>query len=413
MDALFPELKAFGKLILESFHRNLKRQTAPVRSNIIETHLKWHLNLCETAGLSPYSWDSNTQRVIINGRHSQLGKKYIGLIMYIAIFLAMFYETIVYGYGGSTSTPNENQQLLNRLVFMTTYGGCGLYFIFNENHSREFLALINELMSKFERNPTFGRINIKVMRFALRLHLMSLILPFGIMMMMVMAPKMPPFPTCLVYKTEFGDYSWTTLMLRIILTVLQMWTFALYVFDGYLILLGALLSTIGLWTGVLALKRSNADLKLDKRLQQYRMIQLLVCYTNACFQKTIFLGLTVVTILANIVSLAAFITYHGSLAPSILTGLVLIIVEVTGIAVFVYKILGMVNQVSKEVTKGWTQRVGIRGVRQKLESRMVKSCSEIKIKFGEVSYFEARTSLVILDFQVEKAINLILLSRKH
>ncbi|CAL8116180.1 unnamed protein product [Orchesella dallaii] len=319
MDAVIPESKIFSTLFLQSFRETLRSQTAPVQSNIIETHLRWHLNLCETPGVSPYSWDSNTQRVIINGRHFQLGKKCTGLIMCIAIFLAMFYETVVYGYLGSTSTPNKNQQLLNRLVFMTIYGGCGLYFIFNESHSHELVALINELMSKLERNPTFGRINIKIMKIALRLHLMSVIIPFGIIVMMVMAPKMPPFPTCLVYKMEFGDYSWTTLMLRIRLTMLQMWTFAMYVFDGYLILLGAILSTIGLWNGMRALKRSNTNLKLDKYLQQYRMIQLLVCYTNACFQKTIFLGLTVVIVLANIVSLAAFITYHDKLAPSMLT----------------------------------------------------------------------------------------------
>ncbi|CAL8116170.1 unnamed protein product [Orchesella dallaii] len=411
MDAVIPESKIFSILFLQSFRETLKSQTAPVQSNIIETHLKWNLNLCETAGVSPYSWDSNTQRIIINGRHFQLGKKCIGLIMYIATFLAMFYETVVYGYGGSTST-NENQQLLNRLVFMTIYGGCGLYFIFNESHSHELVALINELMSKLERNPKFGKINIKIMKLALRLHLMSVIIPFGIMMMMVMVPKMPPFPTCLVYRMEFGEYSWTTLLLRIILTMLQIWTFAMYVFDGYLILLGALLSTIGLWTGMRALKRSSINLNLNKRLQQYRMIQLLVCYTNACFQKTIFLGLTVVIILANIVSLAAFITYHDSLAPSMLAVLVLVIADVTGIAVFVYRIPGMVNQLSKQVTKGWKQRVGIRGVREKWESRMVKSCSEIKIKFGGVNYFEATTSLVIVDFQVEKTMNLILLSRK-
>ncbi|CAL8116168.1 unnamed protein product [Orchesella dallaii] len=410
---MVPESKIFSKVIPESFREILRSQTAPVQSKIIETHLKWHLNLCETAGLSPYSWDSDTQRVTINGRHFELGKKCTGLIMYIAIFLAMFYETVVYGYLGSTSTPNENQELLNRMVFMTIYGGSILYFIFNESHSHELVALINELMSKLERNPTFGRINVTAMKLALRLHLMSVILTFGILVMMVMVPTLPPFPTCLLYKMEFWDYSWTTLMLRIILTMLQMWTFALYIFDGYLILLGAILSTIGLWTGVSAIKRLNTHTNLNKRLQKYRMIQLLACYTNACFQKTIYLGGTVLIILANIVCLAAFMTYHDSLAPSMLMVLVLIIVEVTGIAVFVFKILGMINHVSKEGTNGWKQRVGIRGVRQKWESRMVKSCSEIKIKFGEVNYFEAITSLVIVDFQVEKTINLILLSRKQ
>ncbi|CAL8120976.1 unnamed protein product [Orchesella dallaii] len=413
MVAMFAKSNIFRKLILEPLRQVVRSQTASDRSNIIQTHLKWYLCLCETTGVSPYSWDANTQRITINGRHFQLEKKWIGLIMYIAIFLAMFYETVVYGYGGSTSTANGNQHLLPRIVNMTTYGGSVLYFIFNESHSHELVALINELMSKLERHPTFGGTNIKVIKLALRIHFMSLTIAVGIMVMMVMAPKMPPFPTCLLYKMQIMENSWIPLMLRIILTSLQMWTFALYVFDGYLILLGALLSTIGLWTGVRAIKRPNIDPNLNLRLQQYRMIQLLACYTNACFQKTIYLGITVILILANIECLAAFITYHDSLASSMLTVLVLVIVDMTGMAIFVYKILGMVNQVSKEVSNGWKQRVGISGVRQKWESRMVKSCPEIKIKFGEVSYFEAKTSLVIADFQVEKTIDLILLSRKQ
>ncbi|CAL8116176.1 unnamed protein product [Orchesella dallaii] len=413
MVAMFAKSNIFRKLILEPLRQVVRSQTASDRSKIIQTHLKWYLNLCETTGVSPYSWDANTQRITINGRHFQLGKKWIGLILYIAIFLAMFYETVVYGYGGSTSTRNGNQHLLPRIVNMTTYGGSVLYFIFNESHSHELVALINELMSKLERHPTFGRSNLKVIRLALRIHFMSLTVAVGIMVMMVMAPKMPPFPTCLLYKMQIMENSRITLMLRIILTSLQMWTFALYVFDGYLILLGALLSTIGLWTGVRAIKRPNIDPNLNLRIQQYRMIQLLACYTNACFQKTIYLGITVILILANIECLAAFITYHDSLAPSMLAVLVLVIVNMTGMAILVYKVLGMVNQVSKEVTNGWKQRVGISGVRQKWESRMVKSCPEIKIKFGEVSYFEAKTSLVIADFQVEETIDLILLSRKQ
>ncbi|CAL8116164.1 unnamed protein product [Orchesella dallaii] len=186
--------------------------------------------------------------------------------------------------------------------------------------------------------------------------------------------------------------------------------FACYGIDAFIIVFGALLSTLGLWTAVRSLKRRSNDTGISLLFQKYRMIQVLACYKNACFQKSIFLGLTFELIVLNIVSFAGLITFYGSLKPSILFLLTLLNITVIGVAASVYKIPGMVNLLSKDVIAGWKRNVDGRYRRSRLESRILKSCSEIKIRFGEMNYFEAATSLTIINFQVEKTVNFVLLN---
>ncbi|CAL8116162.1 unnamed protein product [Orchesella dallaii] len=401
--------KVCNQIVRSLFHsrKQLANQETSIQSNVIATHLKWHTYLCATSGLSPYSWNSSDQKVIINKRHFQQKRKWIGFIIFFAMFLAMIYETMVFGYG--FLEPSAYQDLLTRMLFLALYGGCGLYFIFNESHAHELAALINELTSKCETDPIFGGLNTNAMKLALRLHLISIIIPMGVMTMMVITPKLPPFPTGLTFQLGL-DEQWWIAILRVLLTILQMWTLALYVFDGYLILLGTFFSVIGLWTAARSLKIRNTDTKLNNRLHQYRKIQLLACYANACFQKTIFLGFTVIMILGSTLCLAAVITYNSSLKPSILFLLMLFIVNLTGISAIVYKLPGMINLLSKQVIREWKRRVCDMVGRRKLESRILMSCTQIKIKFGELNYFEAGTSLVIVNFQIENTINLILLN---
>jgi len=142
----------------------------------------------------------------------------------------------------------------------------------------------------------------------------------------------------------------------------------------------------------------------------YRQIQLICCYTNVCFKKSAFLGLTVAVILIDVTSFTACISSAGTLAPRILFVLVIISLNLNAITLIAYRFPGMVNRMSQEVIRGWKKHADYKGIRC-LEYKFMKSCQQIKIRFGDVNFFEVSTCLVIVDFKLQQTINLKLVTQ--
>jgi len=148
---------------------------------------------------------------------------------------------------------------------------------------------------------------------------------------------------------------------------------------------------------------------LKTQFEDYRTIQLICCYTNVCFQKTIFLWVTVITIIMDIVTITSCLSYNASLPPRILVVLMRMSLNVNVITIFAYRFPGMLNKMSKEIVQEWKTIVQVKG--RKWESRFAKSCQQLKIRFGEVNYFEESTCLTIVDFKFQQTINLKLISK--
>jgi len=110
-------------------------------------------------------------------------------------------------------------------------------------------------------------------------------------LVMVALPQTPPLQTALIYKNKsLQDHNFISTLMRIIVTLVEVWMVAAWAFHGYLILFGVMVSVARIWSGIKTLKAEKIN-KLSTHFQKYLMLQLLTCYANVCFQRTIFLSL--------------------------------------------------------------------------------------------------------------------------
>lgn len=178
---------------------------------------------------------------------------------------------------------------------------------------------------------------------------------------------------------------------------------------------GVLQAYAAICKGVATLLKNSEDrIILSKNsFFAYRRLQVLTCLTNQCFQDR-FAICTKMFVMSM-----ACITGTVSLSPKIREAISLLellfagvnCVEVYCIMIFGYAFPGMANRKSGELKVRWRKHIW--QDRRKCtawERRMLWSCQDIRIRFGSVNYYEKATSLVIVQFTLEKTMGLMLVA---
>jgi len=223
--------------------RQMLRTSCP-----IEIHLKFHIGMCKLSRSTPFSWDCEREKLILQKPWNFTSYPITSKI-YAGILLSMLYEILAFAHKNQSHVGNQG--FLIRLVFFIVHLVGTLYFALIKNHGYTFVSLVNQtvrLLKVEKRN--------KGMMIAQTLIMLSTTtMPLMVIMVMFVYPNIPPFPSSLIPEAFIFDAYWVTRSLQLLITMIQVWSFATYCFHGYLIFCGVVLSIGALWTGIRTLKQ--------------------------------------------------------------------------------------------------------------------------------------------------------------
>ncbi|CAL8076477.1 unnamed protein product [Orchesella dallaii] len=134
---------------------------------------------------------------------------------------------------------------------------------------------------------------------------------------------------------------------------------------------------------------------------------LLSTYINVQFRNSLHFSILIAVILLGILSSTAAIKYHDEMPSTMMYVVTVVSVDSTVTSLFIAMIPGKVNGISKDVIHSWRRQYSS-GI-NKLERKVIRSLREIKIQFGMANFFEKDTCLVVVDFQILRTVDVLLL----
>ncbi|CAL8076471.1 unnamed protein product [Orchesella dallaii] len=142
-------------------------------------------------------------------------------------------------------------------------------------------------------------------------------------------------------------------------------------------------------------------------IKKHNNLSLLSTYINIQFRKSLQFSLVIAAILVGILTSTAAIKYHDTMPSTMMYVVAVAGVDATVTSLFIAMIPGKVNGISKDIIHGWKRQYSC-GV-NKLERKVIRSLREIKIQFGTANYFERGTCLAVVDFQILRTVDVLLL----
>lgn len=147
--------------------------------------------------------------------------------------------------------------------------------------------------------------------------------------------------------------------------------------------------------------------KSSRNILRYQKLQLLTKMFNEVHQK----GLLPATQLTNIgtssMSLFLCVGYHDVLPLPLVLFMLLCAIDSTVIVQFwIFGLVGNVHQRSLDLLDSWKSQRRIWN--NSVMKRRVRGLAPLKIMFGSCNFIEKSTSLVTIDFSVDKAVSLLI-----
>ncbi|CAL8131357.1 unnamed protein product [Orchesella dallaii] len=397
------KIKELFRRFPSSISKIYKLKPALLSPSVIEGHVRFHIALSEITSYVPISWDPTTERVTVKNNKSKIRNHPFTLISFVVVLLALIQNTIMLCHS-KYKTPNEEEihyKLLFRGVFFTIQSAGIVIFILMENHGNLLASLLNEMItiSKSVKTKPGTKLALRLVSCS------ALITPVATAAMVMYLDIAPSFSGLTSYIVS----RWIDFGLQKVFTILLVYNLFAYALTGYITVCSIAITLCALWNEIQELKMMQEQhFKLLVQFEKYRKIQLLSCYVNACFKTTIFLWLTVVAIFMDILSFTVCILGIGSVTLIIVVGFAVISLNLNFTTLVGYKFPGMMNKISKQIIHGWKHQIPkSRGY----ASKYGRSCSDIRIRFGEVNFVEAKTCLNITDFKMQQMINLMLLNQ--
>ncbi|CAL8133427.1 unnamed protein product [Orchesella dallaii] len=149
---------------------------------------------------------------------------------------------------------------------------------------------------------------------------------------------------------------------------------------------------------------------IEKRMEMNRRIQLLNILFNEAYVGTLFAFVGGCSCALTALSYALLRIFTSSLefAVLVIIWLVLMAVDAAIVMLYICKLAGSVNSVSKNVLQKQLAALS-RKRKDGLTRRVLKSCPPIKVSFGLCNFIDNETPLEFLEFSVNRLVDLILL----
>ncbi|CAL8068228.1 unnamed protein product [Orchesella dallaii] len=378
-------------------------------TSIAELHVRFYVNLCRLSGYSPFSWDSEMNQVTVRKDKWKMKNNKVALALYFGVFIAMIYKL---GLDCILKKPedgkqNDSKQFLIGVIFLLIQVNGATYFSLVEYHGPAYAALLNEIIRKSRRQGIHKGIKIALNTLMISVAFMSVIT----FLVIAISQENLPLPASLILRTSLPKNNWMTRVLILSITLITLRSITCYWFMGITVFCGLFLSVGTLWESTRKLYNmvQKKKSKLSHQFTMYLRTQLLCCYTNLCFQKTIFFWLTIIISAIDVICLTTCLLASGTLAPGLIVIMMLLSLHVNIVSIFEYRLPGIMNQMSKDIIQAWKSN-NQKG-RRSWEAKFVRSCSELRIRFGEVNFFDTSTGLIVLNYKIQQIISFVLIGR--
>ncbi|CAL8068218.1 unnamed protein product [Orchesella dallaii] len=318
-------------------------------TGLLERHAKIYVGLCHLSSYNPFSWDQVTKQINFNEQKWLLKNNKVTYLTYTGILMGMIYEAVVYGVLNNSNDEEKSviQDWLFRTVFFCLHLVGMIHYAVVEHHGPVLVALLNDIIRK-----SSGSILNKGVRMALNSFMVStFVTPVAVVIAILIFYETLPFPSFLTRNNTEDSWIWKGLQIQI--TLLYVRSFTSWCYIGCIIIFGVILSIGTIWESIHSLElMQKMNTKLTDQFRKYRVIQLIACCTNICFQKTIFLWCTVLIIGIDVVSFTKCLMSAQTLSPTLVVMLVLVSLNFNVMTVCEYRFPGLMNQVSKEIIRG-------------------------------------------------------------
>ncbi|CAL8076491.1 unnamed protein product [Orchesella dallaii] len=361
----------------------------------IKDHVRFHAKLCKLPIITPFLWDNERELLRVN-KFAWKVKKSLVLSIHLCIVIAMLSEIVAFVL---VSKNADKFAALLRIVFFCLISCPFLYHQHAWSDSEGLCTLLN-CIAQFNQLKT-GNLDTLWIRTILTVMQMSMFLATCLVtVLMAFCPDFPPFPSSLLVYVPQG---WLVIIIRMVVTTIQVWNVISWMCHAGLILCCALLCNGAMYIGVHSL--TKYPYPSNQSLKKYRQLLLLGTYINLQFRKSIQLALLMAVIALGILCFSATIKCHAEVSFMVLGIIILITVNAVVASSLMAAIPGKVNGMSKELLNDWKPK----SVKGRLDKKTVRSLREIKLQFGTANYFERNTCLAVMDFQIEKTVDLLLL----
>ncbi|OXA37775.1 hypothetical protein Fcan01_27412 [Folsomia candida] len=293
-----------------------------------------------------------------------------------------------------------------------------------------FVAMLNGVRQFRDKKTNFTLVPNNLRKNWDLLHKISMILsivydigaPMALIGLTLLEPSLPPFLGSIIQSSDIKMGVMTRFGRFLIISVQSLSFISLAVSFSFQFVITFFVSLHCVAEGVAFMKRlcSEPIMDMDRMtsmLQVYHHLQILVGQTNTCFRKVVLPSFLLLFVWINILAT----TINVSLGPKLLDHLGNCIFPFSSALTTVSILLlgtfaGLVNkwstQCGTKFAKQWPLLIHIDGkvTRQRRDwmSRKVKSCSPMKIKFGN-NFMEITTPLVLQALCTKSTIRLILL----
>ncbi|CAL8132129.1 unnamed protein product [Orchesella dallaii] len=376
------------------------KEYLPIYGNItkmnIQVHVRAHVYLCKLTKLTPFHWDSENGNVKAKKPGCEFGK-WLVYAAQLTMAIHMLYEMVS---NSNRVNGTENYYILVRVFFLVVMSGAYIYHHHVWSDTEGLSALFNGIVHNFDKLE-IGNLKTKAVSGIFRFMMVSqLITTFGFAILTIACPDLPPFLSSLLPQTG----TWYTFILRDVLIIIQVWVMTTILCHGFLIWCCVVLCNSTVYLGLKFLRMNNSK----GCIRVYQNIQLITTYTNFQFQNSIQLSITIVSIAVTILSTSAAMKFHGMMPSSFLFAIIMSSVNALLVSTFNSMIQGKLNWMSKSLLHNWKRNqarsLGIWG------QKTVKAMKDIRMQFGTGNFFEKSTCLVIMEFQIEQIVNVLLLT---
>lgn len=192
----------------------------------------------------------------------------------------------------------------------------------------------------------------------------------------------------------------------------EVWTFAS--FGGYAIFI----CYYGMYCGhagiqILTQKFQTQKFNGYRTITNYRKLLIRVELVNTCYQRIVAITVKLILMPVSVVFGAVLIKLRNSTSFDVVFILGYLLISCYFAMSFGYYFPGRANSISKRIIPQWKSDLVLSFQRErnefKVTQKVLNSLQQVKIRFGSVSFYERGTSIVIVNFLLEKTISLALL----
>lgn len=223
-----------------------------------------------------------------------------------------------------------------------------------------------------------------------------------------------PYKPILVISEGFGQYKEVfRVVLDIVFSLYDVWEYHVIGPLSTLVLCHGMFSSYAAIFVIVRHLNLTGNYRYTQLLPLLNQLLILVSLTNSCFQSYVAVFVKTESMTVCIVSGAVLLnsTYRANLSTPIVLLMLYLTVTMYIVMAFGYYFPGLANHITAKMIM--KMRIGVvesqSQKERKLARRRIAAVQTIRIRFGAVNYYERGTSLVIVNFLLEKTISLSLL----